>query len=161
MKLLSKKVVKKLIKKRIKISIAESCTGGLLSAAIISINGSSKVFNLGLVTYSNESKIKVLKISKKLIKKYGAVSKQVCLAMVKNVAKIGKTKMSISVTGIAGPSGGSIAKPVGLVQFCIKGPSVKFSFPENFQSTISRIGIQKLSVLKALNQLRLFLLNKS
>ena len=147
MKLLSKKVVKKLIKKRIKISIAESCTGGLLSAAIISINGSSKVFNLGLVTYSNESKIKVLKISKKLIKKYGAVSKQVCLAMVKNVAKIGKTKMSISVTGIAGPSGGTQKKPVGLVYLGIKiGNKIninKFLFINKERSYIQKTTVKK------------------
>ena len=147
MKLLSKKVVKKLIKKRIKISIAESCTGGLLSAAIISINGSSKVFNLGLVTYSNESKIKVLKISKKLIKKYGAVSKQVCLAMVKNVAKIGKTKMSISVTGIAGPSGGTQKKPVGLVYLGIKiGNKIninKFLFKNKERSYIQKTTVKK------------------
>ena len=147
MKLLSKKVVKKLIKKRIKISIAESCTGGLLSAAIISINGSSKVFNLGLVTYSNESKIKVLKVSKKFIKKYGAVSKQVCLAMVKNVAKIGKTKMSISVTGIAGPSGGTQKKPVGLVYLGIKiGNKInisKFLFKNKERSYIQKTTVKK------------------
>tara|TARA_Y100000590_G_scaffold43255_1_gene46032 strand:- start:376 stop:849 length:474 start_codon:yes stop_codon:yes gene_type:complete len=147
MKLLSKKVVKKLIKKRIKISIAESCTGGLLSAAIISINGSSKVFNLGLVTYSNESKIKVLKVSKKFIKKYGAVSKQVCLAMVKNVAKIGKTKMSISVTGIAGPSGGTQKKPVGLVYLGIKiGNKIninKFLFINKERSYIQKTTVKK------------------
>ena len=147
MKLLSKKVVKKLIKKRIKISIAESCTGGLLSAAIISINGSSKVFNLGLVTYSNESKIKVLKVSKKFIKKYGAVSKQVCLAMVKNVAKIGKTKMSISVTGIAGPSGGTQKKPVGLVYLGIKiGNKIninKFLFINKERSYIQKTTVNK------------------
>ena len=112
MKLISENIVKKLIKKKIKVSIAESCTGGLLSSTITSVSGSSKVFTLGLVAYSNQSKIKVLKVSKKIIRKYGAVSEQVCLSMAKNVAKIGKTNMSVSVTGIAGPNGGTRKKPV-------------------------------------------------
>ena len=120
MKLISENIVKKLIKKKIKISIAESCTGGLLSSTITSVSGSSKVFTLGLVAYSNQSKIKVLKVSKKIIRKYGAVSEQVCLSMAKNVAKIGKTNMAVSVTGIAGPSGGTRKKPVGLIYIGIK-----------------------------------------
>ena len=93
MKKLSQKIVKLLKRKRLKLSVVESCTGGMLSSTVTSISGSSKVFNLGLVTYSNESKIKVLKVSKKIIKKYGSVSEQVCAAMAKNVSKIGKTKM--------------------------------------------------------------------
>ena len=115
MKKIAHEVVKLLRKKKLKISFAESCSGGMLSNAITSVNGSSKVFNLGLVTYSNESKIKVLKVSKKIIKKYGAVSEQVCKAMAQNVCKIGKSSMSLSITGIAGPSGGTKKKPVGLV----------------------------------------------
>jgi PncC family amidohydrolase len=120
MKLLSRNIIKKLSKKKLKISFAESCTGGLLSSVITSVNGSSKVFNLGLVTYSNQSKIKVLKVSKKIIRKYGSASEQVCKAMAKNVSKIGKTNMSVSVTGIAGPNGGTRKKPVGLVYVGIK-----------------------------------------
>jgi len=120
MKLLSRNIIKKLSKKKLKISFAESCTGGLLSSAITSVSGSSKVFNLGLVTYSNQSKIKVLKVSKKIIRKYGAASEQVCKAMAKNVSKIGKTNISVSITGIAGPSGGTKIKPVGLVYVGIK-----------------------------------------
>tara|TARA_Y100000590_G_scaffold221350_1_gene250473 strand:- start:4252 stop:4725 length:474 start_codon:yes stop_codon:yes gene_type:complete len=120
MKKIAHKVFKLLKNKKLKISFAESCTGGMLSNTITSINGSSKVFNLGLVTYSNESKIKVLKVSKKIIKKYGAVSEQVCKAMAQNVSKIGKSSMSISITGIAGPSGGTKKKPVGLVYIGIK-----------------------------------------
>jgi len=116
----SKKIVSLLKRKKLKISFAESCTGGLLSSAITSVSGSSKVFNLGLVAYSNQSKIKVLKVSKNIIRKYGAVSEQVCLTMAKNVAKIGKTNMSVSVTGIAGPSGGTRKKPVGLIYVGIK-----------------------------------------
>ena len=120
MKLLSRNIIKKLSKKKLKISFAESCTGGLLSSVITSVSGSSKVFNLGLVTYSNQSKIKVLKVSKKIIRKYGSVSEQVCKAMVKNVSKIGKANISVSITGIAGPSGGTKIKPVGLVYVGIK-----------------------------------------
>ena len=109
------KIVKLLKRKRLNISFAESCTGGMLSSVVTSISGSSKVFNLGLITYSNESKIKVLKIPKKIIRKYGAVSEQVCVAMVKNLNKISKTNMALSITGIAGPKGGTKKKPVGLV----------------------------------------------
>jgi len=120
MKVLGKKIVNKLIKKKLTISTAESCTGGLLSSAITSVAGSSKVFKLGLITYSNQSKIKVLKVLKNIIRKYGAVSEQVCLAMVINLNKISKTSISISITGIAGPSGGTKKKPVGLVFVGIK-----------------------------------------
>ena len=120
MKSISKKIVKKLIKKKIKISFAESCTGGLLSSAITSIAGSSKVFTIGIIAYSKESKIKVLKIPRKIIKRYGSVSAQVCKAMAINISKITRTKMSVSITGIAGPGGGSKKKPVGLVYVGIK-----------------------------------------
>ena len=150
MKFTPKKIVHKLIKKKIKISFAESCTGGMLSSAITSVNGSSKVFNLGLVTYSNESKIKVLKISKKTIKKYGSVSEQVCAAMAKNVSKIGKTKMSISVTGIAGPKGGTKQKPVGLVYIGIKKDN-KILVKKFLFKSKKRNSIQRSTVNKALN----------
>ena len=120
MKKLSQKIVRMLRKRKLKISFAESCTGGLLSSTITSISGSSKVFNLGLVTYSNQSKINTLKVPKKTIRKYGAVSYETCLSMVKNLNKISKTNISVSVTGIAGPKGGSKKKPVGLVFIGIK-----------------------------------------
>ena len=118
--MLIKKIINLLKRKKLKIAVAESCTGGMLSSIFTSINGSSKVFKLGLVAYSNESKIRVLNVSKKIINKYGAVSEQVCEAMAKNVAKMAKTNMSISVTGIAGPNGGTRKKPVGLVFIGIK-----------------------------------------
>jgi len=120
MKKLPQKIVKLLSKKKLKISFAESCTGGLLSSAITSVSGSSKVFTLGLVAYSNQSKIKVLKVPKNIIRKYGSVSEPVCLAMLKNLNKISKTNISVSITGIAGPSGGTKIKPVGLVYVGIK-----------------------------------------
>jgi len=152
----SKKIVKLLKKKKIKISFAESCTGGLLSSAITSVSGSSKVFNLGLIVYSNESKIKVLNISKKLIRKYGAVSEQVCKAMAKNVSKIGKTNMSISITGIAGPSGGTKQKPVGLVYVGIKrGNKIKVN--RYLFKNKGRLYIQKTAVNKSLDLILSFI----
>ena len=120
MKKLSQKLVNLLSKNRQKISFVESCTGGLLSSSITSINGSSKVFTLGLVTYSNQAKINILKIPKKIIMKYGAVSYETCLSMVKNLNKISKTNISVSITGIAGPKGGTKQKPVGIVYIGIK-----------------------------------------
>ena len=147
MKPLSKIIVDKLIKKKIKISFAESCTGGLLASTITSVSGSSKIFNLGLITYSDQSKIKLLKVSKKIIIKYGSVSKQVCNTMLKNVSKIGKTNMSISITGIAGPSGGSRKKPVGLVYIGIKKGSKiiikKYLFKNKGRSYIQKAAVNK------------------
>ena len=147
MKLLGKNIVKKLIKNKLKISIAESCTGGLLSSAITSVIGTSKVFSVGLVAYSNQSKINLLKVSKNIIRKYGAVSGQVCLSMVKNVSKISKTNMSVSITGIAGPSGGSKIKPVGLVYVGIKkGNRIevkKYLFKNKGRSYIQRAAVNK------------------
>ena len=120
MKIISQKVVKLLNKKRLKISLAESCTGGLMSSSITSISGSSKVFTVGLVTYSNQAKINILKVPKRLIMKHGAVSYDTCLSMVKNLNKISKTNISVSITGVAGPKGGTKQKPIGLVYIGIK-----------------------------------------
>ena len=113
-------LVRLLTKKKLKISFAESCTGGLLASNITSINGASKIFNLGLVTYSNQAKIKVLKVNKSIIKKYGAVSYECCYAMVNNLSKISKANINVSITGIAGPKGGTKQKPVGLVYIGVK-----------------------------------------
>ena len=149
MKKISQKIVRLLKKQKLKISFAESCTGGMLSSVITSINGSSKVFNLGLVTYSNESKIKILNVSKKIIKKYGAVSEQVCKSMTKNVSKIGKTNMSVAVTGIAGPKGGTRNKPVGLVYVGLKKGN-KISIKKYLFKNKGRLYIQKTTVNKCL-----------
>jgi len=147
MKKLSQKVVNILEKKRLKVSFAESCTGGLLSSTITSVSGSSKVFTLGLVTYSNQSKTKVLKVKKNIIRKYGSVSEQVCLAMLKNLSKISKTNISVSITGIAGPSGGTKIKPVGLVYVGIKkGNRVeakKYLFKNKGRSYIQKAAVNK------------------
>ena len=144
---LEKKILNILFKKKLKLAIAESCTGGMLSTAITSVSGSSKVFSLGLITYSSQSKIKILKVSKKIIRKYGSVSEQVCKAMVKNVSKIGKTNMSLSITGIAGPSGGTKIKPVGLVYVGNKtGNRVevkKYLFKNKGRSYIQKAAVNK------------------
>ena len=147
MRKFSQKIVKLLIKNRLKISFAESCTGGLLSSTITSISGSSKVFTLGLVTYSNQSKIKILKVSKNIIKNYGSVSYETCLSMVKNLNKISKTNISVSITGIAGPKGGTKQKPVGLVYIGIKKGNKtlikKYLFKNNKRSLIQKSTVKE------------------
>ena len=153
---LSKNIVNKLIKKKLRISFAESCTGGLLSSAITSVSGSSKVFTLGLVAYSNQSKTKVLKVPKNIIKKFGSVSEQVCLAMVKNLSKICKTKISLSITGIAGPSGGTKIKPVGLVFAGIKKGN-RIEVKKYLFKNKGRAYIQKTAVNKSLELILSFL----
>ena len=156
MKILGKKIVNSLIKKRLTISTAESCTGGLLSSAITSAVGSSKVFKFGLVTYSNQSKIQILKVLKNIIIKYGAVSEQVCFAMVKNLGKTSKTNISLSITGIAGPSGGTKIKPVGLVYVGIKkGNRIKVE--KYLFKNKGRAYIQKAAVNKSLGLILSFL----
>ena len=150
MKSLSSRIVNNLKKKKLKISVAESCTGGLLSSSITSISGSSKVFTLGLVVYSNISKILILKIPKKLINRYGAVSEQVCLSMVKNLNNISKTNISLSITGIAGPSGGTKKKPIGLVYVGIKKGN-KIKVKKYLFKNKGRFYIQKATVKKSLN----------
>jgi PncC family amidohydrolase len=156
MKKLSQKLIKLLNKKKLKISFAESCTGGLLSSTITSINGSSKVFTLGLVTYSNQSKINTLKVPKKIIMKHGAVSYQTCLSMVKNLYKISKTNVSASITGVAGPKGGTNQKPIGLVYIGIKKGNKTLVKKYLFKNK-KRIFIQKAAVNKALNLILGFL----
>tara|TARA_B100000767_G_scaffold216005_1_gene203535 strand:+ start:483 stop:953 length:471 start_codon:yes stop_codon:yes gene_type:complete len=149
MKNLVNKLVKKLIKKKLKISFAESCTGGMLSSAITSVSGSSKIFNLGLITYSNKAKIDILKVPKKIINKYGAVSNECCLSMVKNLSKISKASISVSITGIAGPNGGTKLKPVGLVYIGIKKGN-KIIIKKNLFKSQNRLLIQKASVITSL-----------
>ena len=149
---LANKIVKKLIKKKLKVSFVESCTGGLLSSSVTSISGSSKVFNLGLITYSNKTKIDILNVPKKLIQKYGAVSKECCLSMVKNLNKISKTSISLSITGIAGPNGGTKLKPVGLVYIGIKKGN-KITIKKNIFKNKNRIAIQKATTITSLNMI--------
>lgn len=142
-------IVKKLLKKKIKISFVESCTGGMLASSITSISGASKIFNLGLITYSNQAKIKILKVKKSIIQKHGAVSAECCEAMVKNLSKISKAQINVSVTGIAGPDGGTKSKPVGLVYIGIKKGN-KLLITKNLFKNRSRKSIQKASVKRSL-----------
>ena len=146
---LSFKIVKLLIKKKLTVSFAESCTGGLLASSITSISGSSKVFNMGLVTYSNNAKVKLLKVPKKTISKFGAVSYETCISMVKSLSKISKSNISISITGIAGPNGGTKEKPVGLVYIGLKKGS-KIIIRKNLFKNKKRISIQKKTVNETL-----------
>jgi len=149
---LNKKIISLLKRKKMNLAITESCTGGMLSSSITSVSGSSKIFTMGLVTYSNQAKRSILKIRQQIIRKYGAVSVQCCLAMVNNLSKISKSKVCVSITGIAGPTGGSKQKPVGLVYIGIRiGKKVvvnKCNFKNN-----GRIFIQKQTVKKSLNLL--------
>ena len=149
---LNKKIISLLKRKKMNLAITESCTGGMLSSSITSVSGSSKIFTMGLVTYSNQAKRSILKVPQQIIRKYGAVSVQCCLAMVNNLSKISKSKVCVSITGIAGPTGGSEHKPVGLVYIGIKiGKKVvvnKCNFKNN-----GRIFIQKQTVKKSLNLL--------
>ena len=149
---LSLKIVKLLTKNKLTLSFAESCSGGLLSSSITSISGSSKVFNMGFVTYSNNAKVKLLKVPKKTITKYGAVSYETCLSMVKNLSKISKSNISISITGVAGPKGGTKEKPVGLVYIGLKKGN-KTIVKKNLFKNKKRISIQKATVKQALKMI--------
>ena len=143
------KVINLLKRKKLKIAIAESCTGGMLSSAITSVSGASKVFTMSLVTYSNQAKMSILKVPKKIIQKHGAVSVQCCLSMVNNLSKISKTKVCVSITGIAGPKGGTKQKPVGLVYIGVKNRK-KIIVSKNQFKNKERSAIQKATVKKAL-----------
>ena len=149
---LNKKIISLIKRKKMRLAIAESCTGGMLSSAITSVSGSSKVFTMGLVTYSNQAKIDILKISQKIIKRYGAVSVQCCLAMVNNLSKISKSKVCVAITGIAGPKGGSRQKPIGLVYIGIKVGRKVILNKCNFKNK-GRTFIQRQTVKKSLNLL--------
>ena len=143
---------KKLIKKKLTISVAESCTGGLLAHNFTKLANSSKYFQMGLTTYSNQAKIKILKVNKDIIRKYGAVSHVCCKAMVENLSKISKSKINVSITGIAGPGGGSKEKPVGLVYIGIKKGKTLFIKENRFKSK-NRTAIQKLTVIRIIKKL--------
>ena len=145
-----KSLIKLLTKKKLKISFVESCTGGLLSSTISAISGASKVFNLGLVTYSNQAKIRILKVNKKIIKKYGAVSYECCSAMVNNLSQISKANINVSITGIAGPKGGTKQKPVGLVYIGVRKGNKTEIYKFQFKAK-KRSSIQKATVKKALS----------
>ena len=155
-------LIKALGKRNETIVFAESCTGGLLSSSVTSISGASKVFRGSIVSYSNELKNSLLNISEEKLKKFGAVSEEVCEAMAINVKEKLGADWAISISGIAGPNGGSKEKPVGLVYISISGPNNHITnIKKKFNSTRNRIEIQTLSVNVCLNSLRLILLSNS
>jgi len=155
-------LIKKLTKRNQTIVFAESCTGGLLSSSLTSISGSSQVFQGSIVSYSNELKNSLLNISEEKLTKYGAVSEEVCEAMAINVKEKLRADWAISISGIAGPNGGSEDKPVGLVYISISGPNnYVTTIKKQFDSTRNRLEIQTLSVNVCLNSLRLILLSNS
>ena len=147
---INKKIVSLLKKKKLKLAIAESCTGGMLSSTFTSVSGASKVFTMGLVTYSNQAKMNILKVPKKIIQKHGAVSLQCCLSMVNNLSKISNSRVCVSITGIAGPKGGTYKKPVGLVFIGIKNGK-KIIVSKNHFKNKGRTAIQKATVKKTIN----------
>ena len=151
-----KVIIAKLKKSKIKLSVAESCTGGMLAQCITSVSGASQVFNFGIVTYSNKSKIKYLKVPYKIIKNYGAVSKECCHSMLINLAKISKAKLNLAITGVAGPKGGTKQKPVGLVYIGIK-KNEKIEIKKFLFLKKSRKNIRKNSVIKSLELIKKFI----
>jgi len=148
------KIIKFLIKKKLSVSVAESCTGGMLSSIITSVPGSSKIFNMGLITYSNQAKVKILKIPVKLLKKFGAVSNECSKEMTKNLKKISKSDICIITTGIAGPSGGSVEKPVGTVYVGIYIKKKVIIKKYNFNSKLLRKSIQKKTCIESLKLIK-------
>ena len=151
-----KKIITKLKKKKINLSVEESCTGGMLAQIITSVSGASQVFSLGIVTYSNQSKIKYLKVPYKIIKNNGAVSEECCRSMLLNLAKISKAKLNLAITGIAGPNGGTKQKPVGLVYIGIK-KNEKIEITKYLFLKKSRENIRKNSVIKSLELIKKFI----
>ena len=146
------KLHKKFIKKKTTISVAESCTGGLLSSKLTKLSGSSNYFRMGLITYSNSAKINILKVKKSTIDKYGAVSQECCKSMVENLSKLSKSQINLSITGIAGPKGGTKNKPVGLVFIGIKKGN-KIFIIKNLFGKKKRSIIQNNTVEKCINLL--------
>ena len=149
-------IINLLKRKKLKISVAESCTGGMLSSVITSVSGASKVFTMGLITYSDQAKTSILKVPKQIIKKHGAVSTQCCSLMVSNLSKISKSNICVSITGIAGPGGGSKKKPVGLVYVGIK-KSNRIEVKRYLFKNKGRSYIQKATVNKSLVSILSFL----
>ena len=136
---ITKKIINKLIKKNVSISVAESCTGGLIANTLTKISGVSKIFSYGIITYSNKAKYKYLSVSKTNLSKFGAVSKEIAEDMINGLYKNEKTKICISTTGIAGPNGGTKIKPVGLVYIGIKVNKKNHIFKKIYKGKRSEI----------------------
>ena len=152
---IEQKVAHILIKKKLTLAIAESCTGGLLTHRLTNIPGSSAFLQCGIIAYSNQTKIKLLKVSPKMIQKYSAVSEPVAVAMAREVRKIHAADLGISITGIAGPTGGTSQKPVGLIYIALRTKSETICNKYLFKGT--RIQIKSQAVQKALGLLQNFI----
>lgn len=146
-----KKLVLKLIEKGYKISTAESCTGGMLASTIVNVPMASKVFDESVVTYANEAKIKYCEVSPETIKKLGVVSEEVVLEMAKGIAKSSGANVGVGISGIAGPSGGTATKPVGMVCFGFFLNGETHTYTKYFKG--SRTAVRKKSTNFAINTL--------
>jgi len=142
------KLLKAMLKNKLTLSIAESCTGGLLSHRITNIPGSSKVFLLGITAYSNEFKNKILKVPLRVIREKGAVSAEVVKAMAEGIRALAQAPLGIGITGIAGPDGGTKEKPVGTVFIGLS--TNKETFVSKFNFSGNRLEIKRKSTEKAL-----------
>lgn len=147
---LAKDVIAALKVGNLTIATAESCTGGLIAGALTSISGSSDVVYGGFVTYANEAKIAMVGVPYGLLKQFGAVSKEVAIAMAEGAMAAAGTHIAVAVTGIAGPNGGSKEKPVGLVHFAVATEEETRHLKKSFDPTWSRDQIRQASVIEAL-----------
>lgn len=139
-------IIKYLLDSKITLATAESCTGGLLAAAFTSYPGISAIYQHGVITYSNEAKSKLLKVSPDTLRRNGAVSRQVCAQMCFNLAKSSKCQLTLATTGVAGPGGGTKTKPVGLVYTGVCYQKTIYIKKLQFSSKLSRLQIQKGTV---------------
>ncbi|WP_297297519.1 CinA family protein [uncultured Brachyspira sp.] len=151
----AKEVVELLIQRGLKITSAESCTGGLFAAHITSVSGSSECFEGSFVTYSNEIKHKMINVREETLEKYGAVSEECVIEMAENSRKIMDSDIAISISGIAGPSGGTEDKPVGLVWICISAEGYTKAYKNIFSG--DRNEVREQSVLFSLNLVENFI----
>jgi len=141
------KLFELLKKYNLTISTAESCTGGLIAAAITNVSGSSSFFGTGVVTYANQAKMKLVGVKKETLDQYGAVSEQTAIEMADGVLKLAESDVSVAVTGIAGPTGGTVDKPVGLVYIGVSGKNGTFAYKNNFDG--NRDDVRRQTVNRA------------
>ncbi len=147
---LAQNLVAKLVARGWTIATAESCTGGLIAGALTSVSGSSDVVYGGFVTYANEAKIAMVGVPYALLREFGAVSKEVAVAMAEGALAAAGTHLAVAVTGIAGPLGGSADKPVGLVHFAVATADETRHLKKTYDPTWSRAAIRQASVIEAL-----------
>ena len=143
-------LVNKLMEKGYKIATAESCTGGLLAAKIVDVANASSVLDMSFVTYSNESKIELIGVSENLITSFGVVSEEVALKMAYGVSKKAKAQVGVGISGIAGPTGATATKPIGMVCFGFYVDGKSYSVTKYF-GDIGRNNVRSMSVAFAID----------